>query len=321
MIETTTTSMAGEATLELRGVTKRYGERAAVDAFDLRVPHGATYGLLGPNGAGKTTTIRMILRIIEPDAGEVRAFGRPMTQALLDRVGYLPEERGLYRRMRVARLLGFFGEIKGVAPKLARARAGAWLERLGLADRQNARVQELSKGMQQKVQFVAAMLHEPSLVILDEPFSGLDPINQQVLREIITELRGAGRTVLFSTHIIEHAERICDHVCIIAEGRKVLDGPVREVKRRHGGEYVRIGLERWDAAAHAVIRGSSVTGSVREDGSEAEVSLRGDAQQLLGELVAAGVRVRRFELMEPSLEQIFVEKVGGAARPQEAAHA
>jgi ABC-2 type transport system ATP-binding protein len=313
MVDADLRAPANEPALELRRVRKRFGERLAVNDVDLTVPRGATYGLLGPNGAGKTTTIRMILRILEPDAGSIRMLGRPLAQPLLDRIGYLPEERGLYKHMRVGRLLTFFAEIKGVARKVARTRAGLWLERLELADRWDARVQELSKGMQQKVQFIAAMLHDPDIVILDEPFSGLDPLNQRVLREIITDLRGMGKTVLFSTHIIEHAERICDHVCIIAQGRLVLNGPVRDVKRQHGGEYVRLGFDRWDAAALAIVRASSVVGSVREEGSEAEVSLRGDPQVLLAELVNAGLRVRRFELIEPSLEQIFVERVGAAA--------
>ncbi len=300
--------------VELSGVEKRFDGKLAVDRFELVVPQGSTYGLLGPNGAGKTTTIRMMLQILEPDRGSVRLFGAPAGRAALDRIGYLPEERGLYKRMKVAEVLSFLAELKGVRPREARPRIERWLERLGLGDRGGSKVQELSKGMQQKIQFIGAMLHEPELVILDEPFSGLDPINQRVLKEIVAELRAEGRTIIFCTHMIEHAERICDHVCIIANGRKVVDGAVSDVKREHGGEYVAVAFERWSAEADATLRASSVVDRVSIDGSAAEVALRpgADAQTLLDELVRAGLRLRRFEYIEPSLEQIFVERVGAA---------
>jgi ABC-2 type transport system ATP-binding protein len=305
--------------IELRGIRKRYGDFHAVLPFDLAVPPGSTYGLLGPNGAGKTTAIRMLLRIIEPDGGEVRLLGEARSQASLDRVGYLPEERGLYRRMRVQRVLSFLAEVKGVRPRDSAPRIDAWLERFDLADRASARVQDLSKGMQQKVQFIATMLHEPEIVILDEPFSGLDPLNQQILREIISELRREGRTILFSTHIIEHAERLCDHVCIMARGEKVADGPLPEVKRRHGGEYVAVRVEQWTAESLAALRTSPLVASVREHGIEAEVMLRegADPQALLELLVRAGARLRRFECTEASLEQIFIERVGAAPSAEE----
>jgi ABC-2 type transport system ATP-binding protein len=307
-------SLATTPAIELRGISKTYDDFQAVKPLDMVVPSGSTYGLLGPNGAGKTTTIRMILRILEPDTGEVRILGKALSQEGLDRIGYLPEERGVYKRMKVRALLSFFGELKGVPPRVSRPRIDGWLERMDLADRAEAKLQELSKGMQQKVQFIAAILHEPDIVILDEPFSGLDPINQRVLREIITELRGKGRTIVFSTHIIEHAERLCDHVCIIARGIKVADGSIAHVKREHGSEYIAVRLDEWSADAVAAVRRMSGVRELREQGTELEVALRdgADPQALLQDLVRGGIRLRRFEITEPSLEQIFIEKVGAS---------
>ena len=298
--------------LELSGVSKSYDSFQAVKPLDLVVPRGATYGLLGPNGAGKTTTIRMALRIIQPDAGEIRILGNPLSQDGLDRIGYLPEERGVYRRMKVRKLLSFFAELKGVSTRESRPRIDEWLERMELTDRADAKVQELSKGMQQKIQFIGSILHDPEIVILDEPFSGLDPINQRVLREIITELKQKGRTIIFSTHIIEHAERICDHVCIIARGVKVADGTIPEVKRAHGSEYIALRLDKPDAEVGTMVRRLGEVAQVREQGNELEVSLRAgaDPQSLLEQLVRSGVRLRRFEVAEPTLEQIFIERVG-----------
>jgi ABC-2 type transport system ATP-binding protein len=310
-----TPSGSAEPVVELRGLRKRFGAVTALSGLDLTVPRGATYGLLGPNGAGKTTTIRMMLRIFEPDAGEIRLFGSPITQAALDRIGYLPEERGLYRRMRVARLLSFLAELKGVPPRESAPRIRAWLERLGLADRAEARLQELSKGNQQKIQFIAAVLHDPELVILDEPFSGLDVINQQVLKEIVLDLKRQGRTILFCTHMIEQAEKTCDHVCILARGEKVVDGPISEVRRQHGGTYVALRLDRWTPEASARLKALPMVAGLREEGSDVEVSLRpgSEAQELLQAVVAAGLHLKRFEEVEPSLEQIFLERVGAEA--------
>jgi ABC-2 type transport system ATP-binding protein len=310
--------------LELRGVSKSYDTFQAVKPLDLVVPRGATYGLLGPNGAGKTTTIRMMLRIIQPDTGEVRIMGTPLSQEGLDRIGYLPEERGVYRRMKVRKLLTFFGELKGVAARESRPRIDQWLERMDLTDRADAKVQELSKGMQQKIQFIGAILHDPEIVVLDEPFSGLDPINQRVLREIITELKAKGRTILFSTHIIDHAERICDHVCIIARGSKVADGTIPQVKREHGTEYIALRLDERSPNVAATVRRIGDVVEVREHGNELEIALRdgADPQSLLEQLVSAGVRLRRFEVAEPTLEQIFIERVGAqtTAVEEELAH-
>ena len=311
--------MPTDPALELRGVSKYYGKFPAVRDLDLSIPRGATYGVLGPNGAGKTTTIRMALRILEPDSGSIGILGEPISQEGLDRVGYLPEERGVYRRMKVRDLLSFLAELKGMRRRDAQPEIDRWLERMELGAWADKKVQDLSKGMQQKIQFIGAVLHDPELIVLDEPFSGLDPINQQVLREIVVELKRANRTIIFSTHIIEHAERICDHVCIIAQGRKVADGPVPQLKQEHGGDYVAIGFERPDIDAERVLGAlPSVTG-VRQHGTVAEVGLNAgaDPQELLAYLVNQDVRLRRFECTEPSLEEIFLERVASAEpRPE-----
>lgn len=306
--------MSNPPAVQLSGIRKTFEGVVAVDDLDLSIPRGSTYGVLGPNGAGKTTTIRMILRIIDADRGTIDVHGERLSEKSLDRFGYLPEERGIYKSMKVRRLLTFFAELKGMHPRDSKPRITKWLERFDLAERADARVKELSKGNQQKVQFISAILHEPDIMILDEPFSGLDPINQQLLKDIIVDLKRAGKTIIFSTHIIEHAERICDHVCIIHKGQKVADGTMAEVKKRHGGDYIAIAFEDWSGAVVEEVRRSSVVGDVRENGTSLEVSLRpgGDAQQLLRQLVERNVRLRRFEQTEPSLEQIFLEKVGAS---------
>ncbi len=297
--------------IELVGVTKNYGDFTAVRDLSLSIPQGTTYGLLGPNGAGKTTTIRMILRIIEETSGQIRVLDQPVTRVVLDRVGYLPEERGVYKKMTVRRLLTFMAELKGVAPSESAPRIDRWLDRFDLMDWKESRVEELSKGMQQKLQFIGTVLHEPEVVILDEPFSGLDPINQKLLREIIAQLRDEGRTVLFSTHIIEHAERICDHVCIIARGEKVADGTMAEVKSTHGRSYVV--LEAVAGDPERALASSRLVDSTRAQGDgrfAVDLTDRADPNELLTELVGNGVGIRRFELVEPTLEQVFIETVG-----------
>lgn len=306
--------MPHQTAVQLAGIRKTFDGVVAVDALNLNIPRGSTYGLLGPNGAGKTTTIRMILRIIDPDIGDIDIFGERLSQQALDRIGYLPEERGIYKNMRVRRLLSFFAELKGMHPRIAKPKIMQWLERFDLADRAESRVKELSKGNQQKVQFISAILHEPDIMILDEPFSGLDPINQQILKDIIVDLKRAGKTIIFSTHIIEHAERICDHVCIIAKGKTVADGSISQVKKEHGGEYIAIGFDAWSAAAVEEVRRSNVVAELRENGNTLEANLRSgaDAQILLKHLVDRGVRLKRFEVAEPSLEQVFLEKVGAS---------
>jgi ABC-2 type transport system ATP-binding protein len=304
--------------VEIRSVVKRFAGHTAVRGVSLQVPVGTVYGLLGPNGAGKTTTIRMLLNIIEPDEGQILVFGQPnRAPDFSDRVGYLPEERGLYRKMQVRRLLRFLAELKGVSRKVADRRIDAWLERLALKTEAKdwglAKVDDLSRGMQQKVQFIGTMLHDPELVVLDEPFSGLDPINAQVLKDTVVELRRAGKTVIFSTHIMDHAERMCDAVCIIARGEKVLDGPLAEVKAEHGGRHVALALESGDGVS-SVLADASLVKRVDDSNRYFEVVLAdgADPQELLRRVVETGARIQRFELMQPSLHQIFIERVGAS---------
>jgi ABC-2 type transport system ATP-binding protein len=307
-----------ELALEIRGITKRYAEHTAVSALSLAVPAGAVYGLLGPNGAGKTTTIRMILNIIVPDEGTITVLGRPSTdRGVTDRLGYLPEERGLYKKMQVRRALRFLAELKGVGAREAERRIDEWMERFSLKTPEKdwglAKMDELSRGMQQKVQFIGALVHDPDLVILDEPFSGLDPINAQALKDTVVDLKRRGRTCIFSTHLMDNAERLCDSVCIIAQGVKVLDGTVAGVKHEHGGNNVALALA--DGGAELVGRVLSDHKMVeRVDDSNRffEIALQkgADPQVLLRRLVEAGARVQRFEMVQPSLHQIFLEKVG-----------
>ena len=313
-------SRVSDPAVEIRNVVKRYAEHVAVRGLSLTVPRGSVYGLLGPNGAGKTTTIRMVLDIIAPDEGAITVLGVPAGDRRIGaRLGYLPEERGLYPRMRVRRLLRFLAELKGVDGRDADRRANEWLERLGLrtADRDwgSARVEELSRGMQQKVQFIGALLHDPDLVILDEPFSGLDPVNAQALKDTVLDLRRRGKTVIFSTHLMDSAERMCDAVCIIARGERALEGDLATVKSQHGGNHVALALEGGirDGVA-AVLGDRALIARVDESNRffEIEMAPGADPAQLLARLVAAGARIQRFERVQPSLHQIFLRQVGAA---------
>lgn len=305
------------AALEVIGVSKRYGTHLAVDDVSFVVPSGIVFGILGPNGAGKSTTLRMVNDIIAPDGGTIRLFGdTPPGRRAAPRIGYLPEERGLYPKMRALDMVAFMGELRGLSRREATRRAGAWLERLGLAAWTKHKVSDLSKGMQQKVQFATTVLHDPELVILDEPWSGLDPINADVLREVVTSLRADGKTVLFSTHQMEQAEKICDHVCIIARGRKVLDGALTDIKRQ-AALADRVALALADRApAAAVLADRGLVRAERPprpgDTADCELDLAPGAtpDALLRALVASGASVRKFELVTPTLHQIFVDRVG-----------
>jgi len=307
-----------EPAVRISNVTKRFEETVAVRDLSLVVPTGSVYGLLGPNGAGKTTTIRMILDIIAPDSGTISVFGKPHIEpGVLDKIGYLPEERGLYKKMQVRRVLRFLAELKGVPPKVADQRINRWLERLDLTtaekDWGNAKIDELSRGMQQKVQFIGTLVHEPDLVILDEPFSGLDPINSQALKDTVVDLKREGKTVIFSTHLMDNAERLCDSVCIIAHGEKVLDGEVAAVKESRGTRNVALAI---DGGAQDGVRGVLQDRRLvaRADDQnrffEIELATGADPQELLNRLIASGARIRRFELVSPSQHQIFLERVG-----------
>ena len=307
-----------EYAIDIVNVTKRYAKHTAVQDLTLRVPTGSVYGLLGPNGAGKTTTIRMILNIIAPDSGAIHIFGRPSSDRnITERLGYLPEERGLYRKMQVRRVLKFLAELKGVRGSEADRRIDEWLVRLSLKTPEKdwglAKIDELSRGMQQKVQFIGTLLHDPDLVILDEPFSGLDPINAQALKDTVVDLKKRGKTVIFSTHLMDNAERLCDAVCIIARGEKVLDGTVTDVKEEHGQRNIALALEGDGMQGVAsILRDQSLV--KRADDSnrffEIEMAPGADPQALLRRIVESGASVQRFEMIQPSLHQIFLQKVG-----------
>jgi len=305
--------MSERPTIEVSGVTKRFAGHTAVSNLDLCVPRGAVYGLLGPNGAGKTTTIRMIMGIIAPDSGAIRLFGQAERgRELSQKIGYLPEERGLYRKMKVIDLLVFLAQIKGVSGRVARQNGVQWLELLGLGDWVDRKVDDLSKGMQQKVQFISTLQHEPELVILDEPFAGLDPVNTQVMKDIVVELKQRGTTTLFSTHIMEQAEKLCDSVCIIARGTKVVDGPLGEVKREHGGNHVIVAVEQGVDFVRDLLSDRTLVSKADNYGQYAELELaaEGNPQRLLQGLVQAGANVIRFEIAEPTLHKIFIDLVG-----------
>jgi ABC-2 type transport system ATP-binding protein len=291
----------------LEGVGKHFGPVVAVSDFSLRVPRGCIYGFLGPNGAGKTTILRMLMSIFLPDQGRIRVLGHDQAAAVKDRLGYLPEEKGLYKKMKVGELVSYFGRLKGMEAGKARARAVELLERYGLGEWLERRCEALSKGMGQKVQLLVTLIHDPELVILDEPFSGLDPVNRQAMQEAIVELRREGRTVIFSTHVMEQAEQLCDYVVLIDRGRKVLDGPLSQV-RASGGRAV---LLDYDGDGQC-LRGLPGVARINDAGKQAELFLEegADPQEVLAALVQK-VRIRRFDLREPSLHEIFIRAVGG----------
>ncbi len=298
-----------EAAIEARDVVKRYGDFVAVDRASVVVPRGSIFGLLGPNGAGKSSTIRMLLRIMLPDEGTIRVLGADVSALDVDRIGYLPEERGLYKKMRVGDLLVFFAEIKGVARANARKRAAEWLERMGLLDRAARPVEELSKGMQQKVQFIATVIHEPELLILDEPFSGLDPVNANVLKDIILDFHRRGHTIVFSTHMMDVVEKLCEHICLINKGRVVLSGTLASVKKQYGHNGVSV---RFNGEG-SFLKTLPEVSSFQDHGNELFLRLRdgADASRIL-DAARGRVEILRFEVAEPSVHDIFIERVSEA---------
>ena len=299
--------MTDGCAVRLEGVTKRFSGHTAVDHLDLEIPRGSIYGLLGPNGSGKTTTIRMIMGILLPDEGRVTLLGSDPAQTRRQKVGYLPEERGVYKKMRVLELLVFLAEIRGVPRKVGRGRAGDWLDRLELDGWADRRLEDLSKGMQQKVQFISTVLHEPELLVLDEPFSGLDPINQEVLEAIVLEFRRSGMTVLFSTHLMDQAERLCERVCLISRARRVLDGELKEIKQRERTGVVTVSFEGpadW-LAGPEVMRQEAGPGAVHLVLHEGA-----DPKGILRRGVASGAAIHRFEVVEPRLHEIFLRHAG-----------
>ena len=295
--------------VELAAVTKAYESKVAVSNLSLAIEAGQMFGLLGPNGAGKTSSIRMMMGITVPDSGSIRLFGKPFERESLNRVGYLPEERGLYKKMKVIDQIVFFGCLHGLSAEVARTRAIDWARRMEISDALQKKTQELSKGMQQKIQFIAALLHEPGLIVMDEPFSGLDPVNTTLLQDTLLELKSQGRAILFSTHRMDQVEKLCDSICLINNGQAVLAGNLREIKSRYERNHVIVEFE----GSSAFLNSEEVAESKNYSG-HAEIKLKphGDAQKLLHQAAAAAT-IYRYELVEPSLEEIFIETVGGKA--------
>jgi len=293
--------------VELAGVTKAYESKVAVRDLSLSIDAGQMFGLLGPNGAGKTSSIRMMMGITMPDSGTINLFGRPFERASLERIGYLPEERGLYKKMKVIEQLVFFGQLHGLAATEARARATSWAKRLDIDEALPKKTEELSKGMQQKIQFIGSLLHDPGLIVMDEPFSGLDPVNAQLLEKTLIELKDEGKAIVFSTHRMDQVEKLCDSICLINNGEAVLTGRVREIKSRYERNHIIVEFE-----GSADFLNSPEIAEAKNFSGHAEIKLKehGDAQKLLHEASAAA-RIFRFEMVEPSLEEIFLHHYEG----------
>jgi len=298
-----------EYSIELEHVSKSFGKFRAVDDLSIRVPAGSMFGLLGPNGAGKTTTIRMIMDITAADSGAIRVLGRPMDRATQNRVGYLPEERGLYRKMKVIDHLLFLGDIKEVNRETARQRIASWLDKMELRPWLNKKVDELSKGMQQKVQFIATIIHDPDLLILDEPFSGLDPINAALMKDYFVDFRSRGKTIIFSTHVLEQAEKLCDEICLLARSKKILEGTLRDLKRRYSQDLLRIATNATLAEVRT-LPGVETAKSV--DGTFVVSLTPGTDRQDFLKRALERHRIDAFSQKEPDLEEIYLEAVKGA---------
>jgi ABC-2 type transport system ATP-binding protein len=291
----------------VQNVRKAYDKHVAVEDVSLDIPTGVVYGILGPNGAGKTTTIRMLMDIIRPDSGRVEIFGQPPRGELLNRIGYLPEERGLYKKMKVLDVLAYLGALKGLSVHDAKQRSVKWLDKVGLGSWRERKIEELSKGMAQKVQFVGTLLSEPELLILDEPFSGLDPVNANQLKDLFLEVNRAGTTIVFSTHQMESAEKLCHSISLINRGRVVLNGPLGEVKQRYGRNNVLLEFE----GDGSFLRDLPGVRALDEYGVYVELSLRDGADpQAILQAVAGRLNVRRFEIVLPTLHSIFIQVAG-----------
>lgn len=296
-------------TLQVENVSKHYGDFTAVSDLSFDVKAGRVFGFLGPNGAGKTTTIRMIVGITAPDEGKIEMFGKRISSESQNHIGYLPEERGLYKKMKVQDQLRYFAALKNVSQSEADKRIDFWLERMKLAEWKKKKTTDLSKGMSQKIQFIATVLHNPDLLILDEPFSGLDPVNVEFMIEVVAELKAQGKTIIFSTHLMETAERLCDDIILINKSRKVVGGTIREVKQSFGKNLISLRSLGGDS----VLADKSLIAKVIEHADEKEIELaeHADAQVLLRNLIESGATISKFEQVEPSLNDIFIEKVSG----------
>ena len=296
-------------TLRVENVTKRFGDFTAVEDLSFEVRAGRVFGFLGPNGAGKTTTIRMIVGITAPDEGKIELFGQKMSSDLQDKIGYLPEERGLYKKMKIVDQLRYFAALKNVPQKEADKRIDFWLDRMKLSEWKKKKTTDLSKGMSQKIQFIATVLHNPDLLILDEPFSGLDPVNVEFLIEVVAELKAQGKTIIFSTHLMETAERLCDDIILINKARKVVGGRLREVKESFSKNMIALRA----VGGETVLEDKTLVTKITEHADEKELVLaeNADAQVLLKRLIASGATITKFEQIEPSLNDIFISAVEG----------
>ena len=302
--------MPDAAAIEIQGVTKRFREKVAVDNLDLVVPTGSVCGFLGPNGAGKTTTIRMVMSIFYPDEGRISVLGKKSAAESKDRIGYLPEERGVYRKMKVGEFLAYIGTVKGVPKKELSAKIDRWLEKVALPDVRKKKCAELSKGMQQKIQFLATVIHDPELIILDEPFSGLDPVNARLVRTLIDDMRREGKTIIFSTHVLHSAEQLCDRIFMINNGKKILDGPVGDIRNQFDPKTISIKtlVGQTDASKIERIEGVAAVWSPAPDVVEARLADGAPPSRVMTDVLAA-TPVRGVELRQATLEDIFVQLV------------
>ena len=296
--------------VDVSHISKSYGDKVAVSDLSFQIEAGGMFGLLGPNGAGKSSSIRMMIGITMPDSGTVTLFGEPFARRQLNRIGFLPEERGLYKKMNVLQQVIFFGELRGLSASEAEKRAKAWAEKLEITEALPKKTDELSKGMQQKIQFICTLIHDPELIIMDEPFSGLDPVNATLLEQTLLEQRRAGKAILFSTHRMDQVEKLCDHICLIDRGKAVLQGGMREIKSRYPRNRMIVDFEG-DASW---LDSPAIAGALEDTrvyNNHAELKLRPgqDAQPVVA-AIAQSARTHRIEVAEPSLEEIFIETVG-----------
>ena len=303
--------------LKIENITKRFGDFFAVKNLSLKIPEGTIYSLLGPNGAGKTTTIRMVMNIIIPDEGTIQVLNEKMDEKMKSRVGYLPEDRGLYPKMKVGELLLFLAELKSIRGQEARNRIDDWLKRFDLSGWKQKKVEELSRGMQQKIQFIATVIHQPELIILDEPFSGLDPVNTKLLKDIMLEMKKQGKTIIFSTHRMEQIEMISDNICLINKAEIVLEGNLPQIKKQYGKNTVVLDYDG-DASFIRTLPGVE---KIDDYGKFMEIKMkeRSDPQELLDKSVGK-IRINKFEVREPTLNAIFIEKVGESDAQDNSGH-
>lgn len=301
-----------KVSLRVENVSKRYGDFTAVEDLSFDVIAGRIFGFLGPNGAGKTTTIRMIVGITKPDDGKIELFGEDFTRSLQERIGYLPEERGLYKKIKVQEQLRYFAALKGISQTEADRRIDFWLGRMELSEWKLKKTTDLSKGMQQKIQFISTVLHDPDLLILDEPFSGLDPVNVGFMMDVIDEFKSADKTIIFSTHLMETAERLCKDILLINKSRKVVAGSLRDVKASFGKNMIALRA----TGGEAVLQDETLVSNIIEHADEKELILaeNADAQKLLVKLIENGAEISKFEKIEPSLNDIFIEKIKGSEK-------